>query len=198
MVTALPRHADDGRSSVTAVDWRQLPVVIVGQESHGVGSSHYYGLGAPAPDAESAGEAPPAYKNENGRPPSPAPREGVETPPGGSPADKPGGRPKKTAKTGERAREKTAPRGESEKAEEGAGKKAAKAIGMGLAGIVGAPLVLAGVGVVAACAVLWGAGKVVEGIGRGFVAGPEAAAKAAMRTMEDGDLPGDKESEDEA
>ncbi|KAL7280213.1 hypothetical protein ACG7TL_006632 [Trametes sanguinea] len=65
-------------------------------------------------------------------------------------------------------------------AEDGPGKKAAKAVGIGLAAIVATPFALAGAAVLGAGALVWGAGKVVEGVGRTLVAGPEAAAGAAM------------------
>ncbi|KAI0366651.1 hypothetical protein BV20DRAFT_971578 [Pilatotrama ljubarskyi] len=65
------------------------------------------------------------------------------------------------------------------------GKKAAKAIGKGLLGIVAAPLAVAGVGVLAVGGVLWGAGQIVKGVGTALAAGPEAAAGAFGRAMEE-------------
>ena len=59
---------------------------------------------------------------------------------------------------------------------ESAGLKAAKAFGMGLACVVGIPVAAA---LVTVGGVVYGAGKVLEGVGRGLAAGPEAAFNAA-------------------
>ena len=56
------------------------------------------------------------------------------------------------------------------------GVKAAKAFGIGLACLVGIPM---GAALLTAGGVVYGAGKVLEGVGRGLAAGPEAAFKAA-------------------
>ncbi|KAL1950807.1 hypothetical protein VTO73DRAFT_5931 [Trametes versicolor] len=63
--------------------------------------------------------------------------------------------------------------------EDGPGLKAAKAFGMGLGAIVAVPFAVAGVGVLAVGATVWGAAKVLQGVGGGLAAGPEAAARAA-------------------
>ncbi|KAI8978862.1 hypothetical protein BD414DRAFT_120731 [Trametes punicea] len=69
--------------------------------------------------------------------------------------------------------------------EVGAGVGAAKAVGTGLLAIVATPFALAAVGLVGAGALIWGAGKVVEGVGRGLAAGPQAAARAAAAAAAD-------------
>ncbi|KAI1789428.1 hypothetical protein LXA43DRAFT_579507 [Ganoderma leucocontextum] len=56
------------------------------------------------------------------------------------------------------------------------GVKAAKAFGMGLLCIVGIPVAAA---VVTVGGVVYGAGKVLEGVGKGLASGPEAAFNAA-------------------
>ena len=56
------------------------------------------------------------------------------------------------------------------------GVKAAKAFGIGLACLVGIPV---GAALLTAGGVVYGAGKVLEEVGRGLAAGPEAAFKAA-------------------
>lgn len=64
-------------------------------------------------------------------------------------------------------------------ARDGPALKAAKAFGMGLGAIVATPFAVAGVGVLAAGAAVWGAAKVLQGVGGLIAAGPEAAARAA-------------------
>ncbi|KAI0662313.1 hypothetical protein C8Q70DRAFT_1051779 [Cubamyces menziesii] len=64
------------------------------------------------------------------------------------------------------------------------GVKAGKALGKGLLTLVAIPFALTGVAVVAAGGVIWGAAKVVEGVGKGLAAGSEAAARAAMGSVE--------------
>ena len=56
------------------------------------------------------------------------------------------------------------------------GVKAAKTFGIGLACLVGIPV---GAALLTEGGVVYGAGKVLEGVGRGLAAGPEAAFKAA-------------------
>ncbi|KAM5541779.1 hypothetical protein V8D89_004508 [Ganoderma adspersum] len=57
-----------------------------------------------------------------------------------------------------------------------AGLQVAKTVGMGLACLVGVPV---GAALFTVGGVFYGAGKVLEGVGRGLAAGPEAAFKAA-------------------
>lgn len=64
-------------------------------------------------------------------------------------------------------------------ARDGPALEAAKAFGMGLGAIVATPFAVAGVGVLAAGAAVWGAAKVLQGVGGLLAAGPEAAARAA-------------------
>ncbi|PIL27807.1 hypothetical protein GSI_10961 [Ganoderma sinense ZZ0214-1] len=66
--------------------------------------------------------------------------------------------------------------------EDSQGVKAAKAFGIGLACVVGIPVVAA-LGTVGG--VLYGAGKLMEGVGRAMAAGPEAAF-GAMDSDEQG------------
>ncbi|KAI0647677.1 hypothetical protein C8Q79DRAFT_1008091 [Trametes meyenii] len=55
----------------------------------------------------------------------------------------------------------------------------ALAVAKGLGAVVAVPLVVAGVGVVAVGATIWGAAKILEGVGRGLAAGPQVVAEAA-------------------
>lgn len=64
-------------------------------------------------------------------------------------------------------------------AKDGPALKAAKAFGMGLGAIVATPFAVAGVGVLAAGAAVWGAAKVLQGVGGLIAAGPEAVVRAA-------------------
>ena len=59
--------------------------------------------------------------------------------------------------------------------QESAGLKAAKNVGIGLACLVGIPV---GAALLTAGGVLYGAGKILEGVGRGLAVGPEAVANA--------------------
>ncbi|CDO70834.1 hypothetical protein BN946_scf184801.g27 [Trametes cinnabarina] len=52
---------------------------------------------------------------------------------------------------------------------DGPGMKAAKAFGLGLGALVASPFVLTG-------ALVYGTGKILEGVGKGLTAGPKAAA----------------------
>ncbi len=63
--------------------------------------------------------------------------------------------------------------------QDGPALKAAKAFGIGLGAIVATPFAIAGVGVLAAGATVWGAAKVLQGVGGLLAAGPEAAVRAA-------------------
>ncbi|KAI0669152.1 hypothetical protein C8Q78DRAFT_992803 [Trametes maxima] len=72
-------------------------------------------------------------------------------------------------------------------------------VAKGLGTIVAVPLVVAGVGVAAVGATIWGAAKVLEGVARGLTAGPEAVAKAVAakwcadappQTRDSGEEPG--------
>ncbi|KAI0647678.1 hypothetical protein C8Q79DRAFT_951424 [Trametes meyenii] len=55
---------------------------------------------------------------------------------------------------------------------------AASALGKGLYAIGAAPVVFVGAGLAAMLAVLYGAGKLIEGFGKGVAIGPEVAYKA--------------------
>ncbi|KAM5538141.1 hypothetical protein V8D89_008195, partial [Ganoderma adspersum] len=59
--------------------------------------------------------------------------------------------------------------------QDGKGVKAAKAFGIGLACLVGIPV---GAALFTAGGVVYGAGKLLEGVGRGLAVGPEAVANA--------------------
>ncbi len=62
--------------------------------------------------------------------------------------------------------------------ERGSGAKFVRALSTGLLAIVVPPIAVGGVAIAATGAVLYGSGKLVEGIGRGISVGPEMAWKA--------------------
>ena len=70
---------------------------------------------------------------------------------------------------------------------------ALRTVGIGLASILAAPFFLAGAAVVTGGAVVYGCGKLLEGVGKTLVAGPKAAFDAATQDSgnegedEDGD-----------
>ncbi|KAI0669153.1 hypothetical protein C8Q78DRAFT_198519 [Trametes maxima] len=70
---------------------------------------------------------------------------------------------------------------DDERSSQSSGKRehgAASALGKGLYAIGAAPVVFVGAGLAAMLAVLYGAGKLIEGLGKGVAIGPEVAYKA--------------------
>ncbi|KAI0632534.1 hypothetical protein C8Q77DRAFT_1074463 [Trametes polyzona] len=104
-------------------------------------------------------------------------------PPGGPPSspDPPSEAPSSPPPRRRRARPPDVHEDAAAPARDGRAKRAAKAFGTGLFAIVAVPVAVAGVGVVGAGTAVWGAAKVLEGIGRGLAAGPEAVAEWGAR-----------------
>ncbi|TBU29419.1 hypothetical protein BD311DRAFT_756633 [Dichomitus squalens] len=115
--------------------------------------------------------------------------------PSSPPDDEPtGGRRRNTDGTGRR-RPADPKHGQSTPS---SGSAAFEAFGTGLGVVLASPFVLAGAAIFTGGAVLYGCGKMLEGIGGGLVAGPRAAFNAAVENARAGGGNGDEEEEQDA
>lgn len=89
---------------------------------------------------------------------------------------------KKSTSKKSKSRSKTDSESESKSEGRGSGSKMAHAFSAGLLAIVVPPLAVAGAAVAASGFIVYGTGKLLEGIGRGISVGPEKAWEAYERT----------------